>query len=156
MNYPIAEATMTQPTSQTQTTSTPSATDRSVPAESARDESPSPRSSDTTKQLRGFARMNKAKLQRIASEGGIAAQKSRLAHRFTSETASAAGKRGGHRIAQNRDYMKELGRRGGIAKGVSMAQKRAALATVQSGLDAGTLPVDMSVSRSNLESATLA
>ena len=51
--------------------------------------------------------------------------------------------------------MKELGRRGGIAKGVSMAQKRAALATVQSGLDAGTLPVDMSVSRSNLASATL-
>ena len=92
---------------------------------------PSPDSDTKPKQMRGFARMNKEKLRRIASEGGIAAQNSKTANRFTSTTARKAGKVGGFRIAQDRDYMTELGRRGGLAKGVSMARKRAAQAAEQ-------------------------
>jgi general stress protein YciG len=107
----------------------------------------SPSSDAKPKRLRGFARMTKEKHRRVASEGGIAAQQSMLAHRFTSATARSAGKIGGRRIAQNRDYMRELGRRGGLAKGVSMARKRTELATVQSVSDAGTTPTDTPASR---------
>ncbi len=97
----------------------------------------SQRSDAKPKQMRGFANMSKEKLHRIASAGGTAAQRSKLAHRFTSATARKAGKVGGFRIAQDRDYMKELGRRGGLAKGVAMAKKRAAQSVLE-GMDTAT------------------
>ena len=64
----------------------------------------------------GFARVPKETLRNWASLGGKVAQHNRSAHRFTSETARAAGKRGGEAIAKDREHMRELGRRGGTAR----------------------------------------
>jgi len=44
---------------------------------------------------RGFASMDKAKQQEIASKGGKAAHKKGSAHEWNSEEARAAGRKGG-------------------------------------------------------------
>ena len=44
---------------------------------------------------RGFAAMDKDKVREIASKGGKAAHAQGTAHQFTSEEASAAGRKGG-------------------------------------------------------------
>jgi len=44
---------------------------------------------------RGFASMEPEKRFKIAQSGGVAAHKKGSAHQFTSEEASAAGKKGG-------------------------------------------------------------
>lgn len=48
--------------------------------------------------------------------GGLAAQASGKAHKFTTEEARTAGKKGGAMIARDREQMREIGRRGGKAK----------------------------------------
>lgn len=48
-----------------------------------------------TKRPRGFAAMDPATQRRIASEGGRASHQSGRGHRFTSEEARAAGRKGG-------------------------------------------------------------
>ncbi|MCB2377423.1 hypothetical protein LGH70_07515 [Hymenobacter sp. BT635] len=47
------------------------------------------------KSLRGFAAMDPAEQRRIASEGGKASHESGRGHRFTSEEAREAGRKGG-------------------------------------------------------------
>ncbi|GAA4013104.1 hypothetical protein GCM10022408_27530 [Hymenobacter fastidiosus] len=47
------------------------------------------------KSVRGFAAMDPAEQRRIASEGGRASHESGRGHRFTSEEARAAGRKGG-------------------------------------------------------------
>ncbi|RPD49326.1 general stress protein [Hymenobacter sediminis] len=47
------------------------------------------------KRPRGFAAMDPATQRRIASEGGKASHESGRGHRFTSEEARAAGRKGG-------------------------------------------------------------
>ncbi|MBC6989333.1 KGG domain-containing protein [Hymenobacter sp. BT491] len=47
------------------------------------------------KSTRGFAAMDPAQQKRIASEGGKASHASGRGHRFTSEEARAAGRKGG-------------------------------------------------------------
>ena len=44
---------------------------------------------------KGFASMDKERQREIASKGGKAAHKSGKAHRFTSEEAKIAGRKGG-------------------------------------------------------------
>ncbi|GGG55186.1 KGG domain-containing protein [Hymenobacter glacieicola] len=51
--------------------------------------------SDKAKRPRGFAAMDPATQRRIASEGGKASHESGRGHRFTSEEARAAGRKGG-------------------------------------------------------------
>jgi general stress protein YciG len=68
-----------------------------------------------TKRKRGFGRMSPEEQRRIASLGGLAAHQTQLAHRFTSEEARQAGKLGGARIASNREYMRQIGAKGGRA-----------------------------------------
>ncbi len=53
------------------------------------------KTSSTGKSLRGFAAMDPAEQRRIASEGGKASHESGRGHRFTSEEARAAGRKGG-------------------------------------------------------------
>lgn len=48
-----------------------------------------------TKSPRGFAAMDPEQQRRIASEGGKASHASGRGHRFTSEEARAAGRKGG-------------------------------------------------------------
>lgn len=47
------------------------------------------------KHLRGFASMDPQRLREITSMGGKAAHKAGRAHKFTSEEARAAGRKGG-------------------------------------------------------------
>lgn len=67
-----------------------------------------------TKSRRGFAAMDPAKQREIASMGGRAAHEKGTAHEFTSEEARHAGRRGGLAVGRDRDYMAEIGRRGGL------------------------------------------
>lgn len=72
---------------------------------------------------RGFAAISRERQREIAQLGGLAAQASGNAHRYTSETAVAAGKRGGCRDPER---MRQLGRAGGLARGAKLKAKRAA------------------------------
>jgi general stress protein YciG len=68
------------------------------------------------KSKQGFASMDLELQKEIASMGGKAAHSKRVAHEFTSEEARVAGRRGGLAVAQDREYMAEIGRRGGLAR----------------------------------------
>ncbi len=68
------------------------------------------------KSARGFARMDPAKQKEIAKKGGMAAHKSGHAHKFSSDEAREAGKKGGKAVSENRAHMAEIGRRGGEAR----------------------------------------
>lgn len=72
---------------------------------------------------RGFASLTKEQRHEIASKGGKAAHAQGLAHRFTSEEAAEAGRKGGNH--HSREHMRELGRKGGKMKQVRMREKRA-------------------------------
>jgi len=71
---------------------------------------------------RGFAAMGPEKQREIARRGGQAAHKKGTAHEFTSDEARIAGHRGGSTLSSNRQYMSEIGRKGGH----SSAGRRAA------------------------------
>jgi len=62
---------------------------------------------------RGFASMDKEQQREIASQGGKAAHKKGTAHKWTSETAREAGRKGGKAISQDREHMATIGRKGG-------------------------------------------
>jgi len=66
---------------------------------------------------RGFASMDPEVHKAICSKGGKAAHAQGKAHEFTPEEARAAGSKGGNAVAANSKYMREIGRRGGLAKG---------------------------------------
>lgn len=53
----------------------------------------------------------------IASLGGRAAHERGHAHEFTPAEARDAGRKGGQTVAQDRAFMSEIGRRGGLARG---------------------------------------
>ena len=62
---------------------------------------------------RGFAAMDAARQREIASKGGRAAHQKGTAHRFTTEEARVAGRKGGEAVSRNRQHMAEIGREGG-------------------------------------------
>lgn len=57
--------------------------------------------------------MDKEQHPEIASQGGKAAHKKGTAHKWTSETAREAGKKGGKKVSQDREHMAAIGRKGG-------------------------------------------
>ena len=57
--------------------------------------------------------MDKEQHREIASQGGKAAHKKGTAHKWTSETAREAGKKGGKKVSQDREHMAAIGRKGG-------------------------------------------
>ncbi len=65
---------------------------------------------------RGFASMDPARQREIARRGGKAAHESGHAHRFSSDEAREAGRKGGRSISQNRAHMSAIGRKGGEAR----------------------------------------
>ena len=73
------------------------------------------------KQRRGFAMMDPDTLRAVCSQGGQTAHALGRAHRFTTEKASQAGKKGA-----DRSHMAEIGSRGGKAK-KGFRERRAAL-----------------------------
>lgn len=64
---------------------------------------------------RGFASLNSEERKNISSKGGHAAHQKGTAHKFTSEEAKLAGRKGGEKTSQNRAYMAEIGKKGGEA-----------------------------------------
>jgi len=72
-----------------------------------------------TKSKRGFASMDPEKHREIASKGGKSAHEQGKAHKFSSEEAREAGKKGGKTVAQNREHMAEIGRKGGVQRGAN-------------------------------------
>jgi uncharacterized protein len=69
-----------------------------------------------TKSKRGFASVPPERLKEIASAGGKAAHAQGKAHEYTSEEAASAGRRGGATVSADREHMREIGRRGGLAR----------------------------------------
>jgi general stress protein YciG len=65
------------------------------------------------KRKRGFAAMDAAKQKAIASKGGKAAQRTGTAHRFTSQEAREAGRKGGVAASRDAAHMATIGRQGG-------------------------------------------
>lgn len=61
----------------------------------------------------GFALLSPERRKEMAILGGRAANKAGKKHKFTAESARAAGRLGGLKISTNKEYMKELGRKGG-------------------------------------------
>jgi uncharacterized protein len=64
---------------------------------------------------RGVAAMSEERRREVASMGGKAAHAASKAHRFTSEEAREAGRKGGQKLSQDREQMRAIGRRGGAA-----------------------------------------
>lgn len=67
----------------------------------------------TPTKARGFASMDAMRQREIASKGGRAAHEKGTAHRFNSEEARQAGRKGGESVSANRSHMAEIGRIGG-------------------------------------------
>lgn len=63
----------------------------------------------------GFAAMDPARQRQHATAGGYAAQATGKSHRFTTEQARAAGRKGGAVLALDREHMAAIGRKGGLA-----------------------------------------
>ena len=62
---------------------------------------------------KGFASMTVEQRRAIASAGGISAHKNGRAHKFDSEKAREAGRKGGRAVSVNREHMAMIGQRGG-------------------------------------------
>jgi general stress protein YciG len=62
---------------------------------------------------RGFASMSEEQQREIASRGGKAAHLKGTAHKFTSEEAREAGRKGGESVSRDREHMAVIGREGG-------------------------------------------
>lgn len=75
------------------------------------------------KKLRGFAAMPPEKRLAIAAKGGQTARDRGTAHKFTPDTASAAGKVGGKHWAERPEHMATIGGEGGRRKKGSKHRK---------------------------------
>lgn len=104
---------MSNPMSVTQSEAPPSALSLSVAASAERSaEAATP----ARPARRGFAAMDRERQRQIASLGGRTAHQRGQAHEFTPEEARQAGRKGGESISRDRDYMADIGRRGGAAR----------------------------------------
>lgn len=65
---------------------------------------------------RGFAAMAPEKQKQIASLGGKAAHARGTANEFQSQTAKAAGRKGGLSVSKDREHMSRIGALGGKAR----------------------------------------
>lgn len=63
---------------------------------------------------KGFASFSPEKMREVASLGGKTAHAKMTAHRFTSEEAREAGRKGGKIVSSNRVWMSVIGQRGGL------------------------------------------
>lgn len=61
---------------------------------------------------RGFASMDPERRRQIASKGGRIAHARGTAHKFTSQEAKEAGRKGGQVVSQDRSHMSMIGREG--------------------------------------------
>jgi len=93
--------------------------------------------------LRGFASMDISKQREIASKGGRAAHEKGTAHRFNSEEARQAGRKGGESVSVNRSHMAEIGRIGGKRSAVRRRNGNGAPGDSAEGVGDAPDPRDM-------------
>lgn len=67
--------------------------------------------------------MSEEQRAHISSMGGKAAHAMGVAHEFTTEEAREAGQKGGAKVAEDRDHMSEIGKKGGKATQRKRAKK---------------------------------
>jgi len=60
----------------------------------------------------GFAAMDPAAHRALCSKGGKAAHAKGVGHEWTPEQAREAGRKGGQKVAQDREHMREIGKKG--------------------------------------------
>lgn len=60
---------------------------------------------------RGFAAMDPERQREVSSAGGRAAHQAGRAHRFSSEEARAAGRKGGSAVSEDRRHMADIAKR---------------------------------------------
>lgn len=68
------------------------------------------------KSRRGFASMDPEKQKEIASLGGKRSHMEGNGHEFTPAEARDAGRKGGEKVSRDREHMREIGRKGGLAR----------------------------------------
>ena len=72
------------------------------------------------KQKKGFAVMDREVVRNIARLGGQRAHLLNKAHKFTSDEARAAGRKGGESVSRDRLHMANIGRIGGKRRGTKV------------------------------------
>jgi uncharacterized protein len=72
---------------------------------------------------RGFGAMDPIRQKEIASMGGKAAHVIGTAHKFTSEEAKIAGKKGGLTISSRPGHMSRIGKIGGERRGMGRRKR---------------------------------
>ena len=82
--------------------------------------------------------MDQGKQREIARRGGRAAHAQGTAHKFSSEEARRAGRKGGEAVSGNREYMARIGRRGGEARHALRKAQNAAAAVTNDGSQMAT------------------
>ena len=80
---------------------------------------------EITRTRRGFAAMPAEQRREIARKGGRAAHAVGGAHEWNAESARVAGRKGGARVALDREHMARIGRRGGEARAARIREARA-------------------------------
>lgn len=78
----------------------------------------------TDKKKRGWAALTPEQRTELARKAGKASQASGNAHRFDSDEAREAGKVGGASVSQNREFMSQIGKKGGVASGESKRARK--------------------------------
>jgi len=81
-----------------------------------KDEATSLENSEKPRRARGFAAMDRTRQKEIARKGGRAAHARGTAHRFDTDEAREAGRKGGAAVSRDRNHMAEIGRAGGLAR----------------------------------------
>lgn len=89
----------------------------------ARMPKPAPKCPSAEKPKRGFALFSPERRAEISGRGGKAAQAKGTGHRYTSEEAAAAGRKGGTSVAADKSHMAAIGRKGGIRRAINAGQK---------------------------------
>jgi len=74
---------------------------------------------------RGLALLDPEKRKEIARLGGLTAQRRGTGYTLTQEETRKGGQKGGRTVSQNRAYMAEIGRRGGMKSRRGRAESKA-------------------------------
>ena len=80
---------------------------------------------ETARTRRGFAAMPAEQRREIARKGGRAAHAVGGAHEWNAESARLAGRKGGARVALDREHMARIGRAGGMARAARLRAEAA-------------------------------
>jgi uncharacterized protein len=84
-----------------------------------------PLDAKAARRLRGFAAMDRAQQLEIARSGGVAVHRSGRAHRFNSDQAQEAGRKGGIAVSRDSEHMARIGSLGGRSRHLRMTQETA-------------------------------